>query len=141
MTPCIASNFGYGASLKQCLRQLNDQGIQLVERGLPHPNTSTVQLPTVFIGLRPTGLPGTIKEFVMNLVSAQLNEGVHDVAKFEIARAISQGGGSVSRTGLKLALTELSEGTTRFPPRLLRVSPGRYVLRTDEAYHAETPDK
>ena len=112
-----------------------------MERGLPHPNTSTVQLPTVFIGLRPTGLPGTIKEFVMNLVSAQLNEGVHDVAKFEIARAISQGGGSVSRTGLKLALTELSEGTTRFPPRLLRVSPGRYALRTGEADFTETPDK
>lgn len=100
-----------------------------MERGLPHPNTLTIQIPTVFIGLRPTGLPGTIKEFVMNVVSAQLGEGVHEVAKIEIARAISQAGGSVSRTGLKLALAELSEGTTRFPPQLIRVSPGRYALR------------
>ena len=100
-----------------------------MERGLPYTNTLTIQMPTVFIGWRPTGLSGTIKDFVMNVVSAQLGEGVHDVAKVEIARAISQAGGSVSRTGLKLALAELSEGTTRLPPRLLRVSPGRYALR------------
>ena len=101
----------------------------VVERGLPYTNTLTVQIPTVFIGLRPTGLPGTIKEFVINVVSAQLDKGVHDVAKVEIARAISQAGGSVSRTGLKLALAELSEGTTRVPPQLIRVAPGRYALR------------
>ena len=90
-----------------------------------------IQIPTVFIGLRPTGLPGTIKEFVMKVVSARLGEGVHEVAKVEIARAISQAGGSVSRTGLKLALAELSEGTARFPPQLIRVSPGRYALRAN----------
>ena len=56
-----------------------------------------------------TGLDGTIKEFVMNVVSVQLGEGVHDVAKVEIARDIIQAGGSVSRTGLKSALAELSE--------------------------------
>ena len=100
-----------------------------MERGLPYTNTLTIQIPTVFIGLRPTGLPGTIKEFVMNVVSAQLGEGVHDVARVEIARAISQAGGSVSRTGLKLALAELSERTTRVQPQLIRVSPGRYALR------------
>ena len=100
-----------------------------MERGLPYTNTLTIKIPTVFIGLRPTGLPGTIKEFVMKVVSAQLGEGVHDVAKVEIARSISQAGGSVSRTGLKLALAELSEGTTRVQPQLIRVSPGRYALR------------
>jgi hypothetical protein len=100
-----------------------------VERGLPYTNTLTVQIPTVFIGLRPTGLPGTIKEFVMKVVSAQLGEGVHDVAKVEIARVISQAGGSISRSGLKLALAELIEGSTRFPPQLIRVSPARYALR------------
>ena len=103
-----------------------------MERGLPYTNTLTIKIPTVFMGLRPTGLHGTIKDFVMNVVSAQLGEGVRDVRKVEIARAISQAGGSVSRTGLKLALAELSEGTPRFPPRLLRMSPGRYALRTDE---------
>jgi len=102
-----------------------------VERGLPHPNTLTIQLPAVFIGLRPTGLRGTVKDFVMNVVTAQLGEGAHDVAKVEIAKAISRAGGSVSRSGLKLALTELSEGTTRLPPRLLRVSPGRYAMHSD----------
>ena len=100
-----------------------------MERGLPYTNTLTIKIPTVFMGLRPTGLPSTIKEFVLKVVSAQLGEGVHDVAKVEIARAISQVGGSVSRTGLKLALAELSEGTIRVQPRLIRVSPGRYVLR------------
>lgn len=65
----------------------------------------------------------------MNEVSAQMGESVHDVARVEIARAISQAGGSVSRTGLKLALAELSEGTTRVLPQLIRVSPGRYALR------------
>ena len=89
-------------------------------------------MPPVFIGLRSTGLPGTVKEFVMNVVSAQLGEGVHDVAKVEIARAIDRAGGSVSRSGLKLALAELTEGTTRSPARLLRVSPGRYAIRCDE---------
>jgi hypothetical protein len=69
----------------------------------------------------------------MNLVSAQFGEGVHDLAKVEIANAIKQAGGSVSRSGLKLALAELSEGTGRFPPRLLRVAPGRYTLRRDES--------
>ena len=102
-----------------------------MERGLPHPNTLTIHIPNLFIGSRPTGLPGTVKEFVMGLVSAQLSEGVHDVAKVEIAAAISRAGGSVSRSGLKLALTELSEGTTRLPPRLLRVSPGRYAMHSD----------
>jgi hypothetical protein len=105
-----------------------------VERGLPHPNTLTIHIPNLFIGLRPTGLPGTVKEFVMGLVSAQLSEGVHDVAKVEIAAAISRAGGSVSRSGLKLALSELSEGTIRLPPRLLRVSPGRYAMRGDESH-------
>ena len=100
-----------------------------MERGLPYTNTLTIQIPTVFIGWRPTGLPGTIKEFVINVVSAQLGGGVHDVAKVEIARAISQAGGSVSRTGLKLALAELSEGTIRVQPQLIQVSPGRYALR------------
>ena len=102
---------------------------ELVERGLPYTNTLTIQIPTVFIGLRPTGLPGTIKEFVMKVVSAHLGEGVHDVAKVEIARVKSQAGGSVSRTGLKLALFELSEGTARVQSQLIRVSPGRYALR------------
>ena len=100
-----------------------------VERGLPYTNILVIQIPTVFIGLRPTGLPGTVKEFVMKVVSAQLDKGVHDVARVEIARAMSQAGGSVSRTVLKLALAELSEGTTRLPLRLIRVSPGRYALR------------
>ena len=100
-----------------------------MERGLPYTNTLTIQIPTVFIGLRPTGLPSTIKEFVINLVSDRLDQGVHEVAKVEIARAISQAGGLVSRTGLKLALAELSEGTTRVQPQLIRVSPGRYALR------------
>ena len=100
-----------------------------MERGLPYTNTLTIKIPTVFMGWRLTGLPDTVKEFVMNVVSAQLCEGVHDVAKIEIARAISQAGGSVSRTGLKLALAELSEGTTRVQPQLIRVSPGRYSLR------------
>ena len=63
----------------------------------------------------------------MNVVSAQFGDGVHEVAKVEIAKAISRAGGSGSRSGLNLALAELSEGTTRLPPRLLRVSPGRYV--------------
>jgi len=67
----------------------------------------------------------------MNLVSAQLGDGVHDVAKVEIAKAISRAGGTVSRSGLKLALTELSEGTIRASPRLHRLSPGRYT-RIDE---------
>ena len=100
-----------------------------MERGLPYTNTLTIQIPTVFIGWRPTGLPGTIKEFVIKVVTAQLDKGVHDVAKVEIARAISQAGGSVSRTGLKLALAELSEGTTCVQPQLIRMSPGRYALR------------
>ena len=50
----------------------------------------------------------------MNVVSAQFGDGVHEVAKVEIAEAISRAGGSVSRFGLKLALAELSEGTTFF---------------------------
>ena len=104
-----------------------------MEPGLPHPNTLTIQLPTVFIGLRPTGLHSTVKEFVMDLVSAQLGDGVHDITKVEIAKAISRAGGTVSRSGLKLALAELSEGTIRLPPRLLRVSPGRYVMRNAES--------
>ena len=104
-----------------------------MERGLLHPNTLTIELPAVFIGLRPTGLPSTIKEFVMNVVSAQLGDGVHDVAKVEIAKATSRARGSVSRSGLKLALAELSEGTTLSPPRLLRVSPGRYAMRNAES--------
>jgi len=104
----------------------------LVERGLPHPNTVTIQLPPVFIGLRSTGLPGTVKEFVIHVVSARSAHGAHHVAKAEIALAIRQVGGSVSRSGLKLALAELSEGTTRMTPRLLRVSPGRYAMRSDE---------
>ena len=101
-----------------------------MERRSPYTNTLTIQIPTVFIGLRPTGLPGTIKESVMKVVSSQLDKGVHEVAKVEIARALSHAGGSVSRTGLKLALAELSEGTTRVQPRLIRVSPGQYALRT-----------
>jgi len=68
----------------------------------------------------------------MNVVSAQLGDGVHEIARAEIAKAISRAGGSVSRSGLKLALAELSEGTIRFPPRLLRVSPGRYTIRNAE---------
>jgi hypothetical protein len=104
-----------------------------VERGLLHPNTLTIELPAVFIGLRPTGLPSNIKEFVMNVVSAQLGDGVHDIEKVEIAKAISRAGGSVSRSGLKLALAELSEGTTRLPPRLFRVTPCRYAMRNAES--------
>ena len=100
-----------------------------MELRLPSTDTLTIQIPFVFIGLRPTGLPGTTKEFIMKVVSAHLGEGVHDVANGEIARAVSQAGGSVSRTGLKLALAELSEGTYRVQPRLIRVSLGRYALR------------
>ena len=65
----------------------------------------------------------------MLIVSARLAEGAHSVTKAEIAVGIRQAGGSVSRTGLKLALTELSEGTIRVQPRLLRVSAGRYIMR------------
>ena len=65
----------------------------------------------------------------MKVVTAQMGEGVHDVAKVQIVRASSQAGGSVSRTGLKLALAELSEGTSHVQPQLIRVSPGRYALR------------
>ena len=70
-----------------------------MERGLPHPNTPTIQLPRVFIGLRPTGLSGTVKEFVMNVVSAQFGDGVHEVAKVEIAKAISRAGGRLADPG------------------------------------------
>jgi hypothetical protein len=72
----------------------------------------------------------------MKVVSAQFGEGVHDVTKMEIAKSISRAGGAVSRSGLKLALSELSEGTSRIPPRLLRVSPGRYAMRSDETQTA-----
>lgn len=100
-----------------------------MERGLLHPNSVAIQLPPVVIGLRPTGLPGTIKECVLQLVSARLDDGVHQVSKAEIALAIRQVAGSVSRSGLKLALAEMSEGTNRVPPRRRRVAPGRYTLR------------
>src|ERR1019366_10204589 len=110
-----------------------NKGLSSVERGLPHPNTVTIQLSPVFIGLRSTGLPGTVKEFVIYVVSARSAHGAHHVATAEIALAIRQDGGSVSRSGLKLALAELSEGTTRMTPRLLRVSPGRYAMRSDES--------
>ena len=92
-----------------------------MERGLPHPNTLIVQLPPVFIGLRSTGLPGTVKEYVMHVVSAQSANGAHHVAKVEIALAIRYAGESVSHSGLKLAGAELSEGTNRVPPRPRRV--------------------
>lgn len=103
-----------------------------MERRLPHPNTAIIKIPTVFIGLRPTGLAGTIKDYVMHTVSARSANGARHVAKVEIAPAIRQAGGLVSRSGLKLALAELSEGTNRALPRLLRVSPGRYALRSGE---------
>ena len=67
----------------------------------------------------------------MNVVSAQIAKGAHDVAKAEIAEAIRLAGGLVSRSGLKLALAELNEGTNRVSPILRRVSPGRYTLRSD----------
>lgn len=118
-----------------------DLGVRLsAERGLPHPNTLTLQLPTVFIGLRPTGLPSTVKEFVISVVSARLGQGVHDVAKVEIAEAIRRAGGSVSRSGLKLALAELCQGTARVPPLLLRVSPGRFNMRTEGPAQSEVID-
>src|ERR1019366_2751943 len=54
-----------------------NKGLSSVERGLPHPNTLSIQLAPLFIGLRSTGLRGTIKEFVLNAVSTQLDKGVH----------------------------------------------------------------
>lgn len=99
-----------------------------MERGLPHPNTSSIQLAPLFIGLRSTGLRGTIKEFVLETVSTQLDKGVHQISKAEIERAILEAGGSVSRSGLKLALSELSDGATSLP-RLRKVGPGKYVAR------------
>ena len=45
--------------------------------------------------------------------------------------AIGQSGGAVSRSGPKLALAELSEGTTRVPPRFLRASSGFELRHTD----------
>lgn len=68
----------------------------------------------------------------MDVVSAHSRQGVHVVAKVEIAKAISRAGGSVNRSGLKLALSELSEGITEVPPRILRVSSGRHTMRSDE---------
>lgn len=67
----------------------------------------------------------------MHVMSAQLVEGRHQVTKAEITNAIRRAGGTVSRSGLKMVLTELSEGTIRASPRLHRVSPGRYT-RIDE---------
>jgi hypothetical protein len=99
-----------------------------VERGLPHPNTLSIQLAPLFIGLRLTGLRGTIKEFDLEAVSTQLDKGVHQISEAEIERAIHEAGGSVSRSGLKLALTELSDGTTSLP-RLRKVGPRKYVAR------------
>jgi hypothetical protein len=105
----------------------------MVERGLLRPNTLTIQLPAVFIGLRPTGLPGSVKEFILHVLSAQLDEGMYVVSKADIALAIGQARGSVSSSGLKLVLAELWQGTTRAPPRLLRVAPGRYTMRGGES--------
>jgi len=121
---------GYFSLVPTPRKALQHKAFDRVERGLPHPNTLTIQLPPVFIRLRPTGLPGTVKECVLQIVSARLNDGVHQVSKAEIALAIRQVGGSVSRSGLKLALAEMSEGTNRVPPRLRRVAPGRYTLRS-----------
>lgn len=100
-----------------------------MERGLPRPNTLTIQLPTAFIGLRRTGLPCTVKEYILDVVSTQVDKGGHQVSKAEIAQAIREAGGSVTHSSLKLALSELSDGTTRLPPRLCKVGPGRYVAR------------
>lgn len=107
-----------------------------MERRLPHPNALTIQLPPVCIGLRTTGLTCSIKDYVTHVVSARLANGIHSVTKAEIAQAIRQVGGLVSRSGLKLALSELSEGTTRVPPRILRVSAGRYAMCSDETQAA-----
>jgi hypothetical protein len=99
-----------------------------VERGLPHPNTPTIQLPAVFIGLRPTGLPCTVKEFALQIMSAQLRRGAQLVSRAEIALAIRNAGGSVSRSGLKVALTELMEGSAGEGPSIERVAPASYRL-------------
>jgi hypothetical protein len=102
-----------------------------VERGLPHPNTLTIKLPSVFIGLRTTGLPCTVKEFVISAMSAQLDEGVHDVSREEISLRILQAGGSVSRSGLRLALAELVDGTPKVRPRLRHVRTGLCAMPGD----------
>ena len=102
-----------------------------MERGLPHPNTLTIQLPSVFIGLRPTGLAVSVKDFVMDRMAAKLDEGGHDVAREDIAHWILQACGSVSRAGLRLTLAELVDGTPKVQPRLRRVSTGVYAMRGD----------
>lgn len=98
-----------------------------MERELPHPNTLTIQLPTVFIGPRPTRLPVTVREFVLHVVLAGLDEGAHQVSRAEIAQAIGQAEGLVCRSGLRLALVELCAGTVRESLRLARVSTSKYV--------------
>ena len=69
----------------------------------------------------------------VNVLSTQLDVGVHQVSKAEIALAVRLAGGSVSRSGLKLVQAELCEGTTRARPRLLRVALGRYTMQGGEA--------
>ena len=91
----------------------------------------TIQLPTVFIGLRPTGLAVSVKDLVIDRVAVKLDEGVNDVSREDIAHWILQAGGSVSRTGLRLALAELVDGTPKVEPRFRHVSTGVYAMRGD----------
>jgi hypothetical protein len=64
----------------------------------------------------------------MDRVSAKLDEGVHDVCREEISLWILQAGGSVSHSGLRIALAELVDGTPKVQPRLRRVSTGLYTM-------------
>ena len=70
----------------------------------------------------------SVREFVMHEVSARVAAGEMEVRHRDIAEAIKANGGSVSRTGPKLALAELREGTSAHTPRLVRTAPDRYTL-------------
>jgi hypothetical protein len=59
------------------IRDVGSRIQYLWRQRLPHPSTLIVKLPRVFIGLRSTGLPSTVKEFVIHIVSARMANGLH----------------------------------------------------------------